>query len=157
MGTDVLEIPGISGKVALDILSEIGTDMSPWQDAKHFTSWLGLSPKNKISGDKLLGHFKSKHKGRANQAFKLAAWSLHDSKSHLGALYRSLSVRKHSEIAVQAVARKLAVIFYNMVKHKTAYSQEAAKDYEAKRQEKERKILEKKAEKLGYTLQMKAT
>lgn len=153
LGTDVLAIPGISGKVALDILSETGTDMSPWKSAEHFTSWLGLAPKNKISGDRLLGHFKSKHKGRANQAFKLAAWSLHSNKSHLGALYRRLSVRKHSEVAVQAVARKLAVIFYNMVKHKTAYRPESAQNYDSKRQERERKILENKAKKLGYVLQ----
>ena len=151
-----MAIPGISGKVALDIISETGIDMSAWQSDSHFTSWLGLAPKNKISGDRLLGHFKSKHKGRANQAFKLAAWSLHSSKSHLGALYRRLSVRKHSEVAVQAVARKLAVIFYNMLKHKTEYRPESAQNYDEKRKERERKILEKQAKKLGYVLYKEA-
>ncbi|EAY29397.1 transposase, C-terminal [Microscilla marina ATCC 23134] len=43
--------------------------MSHWKNAKHFTSWAGLAPRRKISGDKLLGHFKNMNNSRIHQAF----------------------------------------------------------------------------------------
>lgn len=151
-GVDLTEVKGFSENTLLTILSETGTDMTRFQDAKHFVSWLGLAPKQKISGDKLLGHFKQKHPSRANQAFKLAAWSLHSSHCHLGALYRKLSIRKNSGIAVQAVARKLAVIFYTMMKSKTSYQPHSANEYEKKYTARKQQSLEKEATKLGYRL-----
>jgi hypothetical protein len=38
----------------LKLIAEIGTDMHRWATEKHFTSWLTLAPKNKISGGRLL-------------------------------------------------------------------------------------------------------
>jgi hypothetical protein len=32
------------------LVCEIGTDMRRWPTAQHFTSWLTLAPKNKVSG-----------------------------------------------------------------------------------------------------------
>ena len=89
-GVDLMKVDGFSENTLINILSEVGTDMEKWKDAKHFTSWLSLAPRQKISGDKLLGHFKNKHSSRAHQAFKLATWGLNNSKCHLGTLYRSL-------------------------------------------------------------------
>jgi hypothetical protein len=71
----------------------------------------------------------------------------------LGALYRKLSIRKNSGIAIQAVARKLAVIFYTMLKNKTAYQNSTAEEYEKKDQARRQKRLEKEAKKLGFSLQ----
>lgn len=56
-GVDLTKIPGIDGNSALKIIGEIGTDMSPWKSAAHFTSWMGLSPENKISGGKKLNAY----------------------------------------------------------------------------------------------------
>ena len=49
---DLTTIPGIDENTAMKILSEIGTDMSRWRNAKAFVSWLGLCPGNKVSGGK---------------------------------------------------------------------------------------------------------
>ena len=43
-GVDLTRIDGIDGFTALKVISEIGTDMTKWPSAKHFASWLGLSP-----------------------------------------------------------------------------------------------------------------
>ena len=51
---DLVAVHGISDSIAQTILAEIGTDMSKWPDDKHFCSWLGLAPKNDISGGKVL-------------------------------------------------------------------------------------------------------
>lgn len=54
LGVNLLEIPGMNAKSALTFISEVGTNVSKFRSAKHFTSWLGLSPNNKISGGKIL-------------------------------------------------------------------------------------------------------
>ena len=51
-GVDLTRIDGVDGFTALKVISEIGTDMTKWP-AKHFASWLGLSPDNRITGGKV--------------------------------------------------------------------------------------------------------
>ena len=53
-GADLSQVDGISSQAALQIIAEIGTDMSRWKSEKHFTSWLALAPNNKVSGGRLL-------------------------------------------------------------------------------------------------------
>jgi hypothetical protein len=54
----------------------------------------------------------------------MCAQSLHSSKSPLGCLYRKLHVRKGAKTAIKAVARKLAVLLYTLIKNGTEYSEE---------------------------------
>ena len=53
-GVDLTRIDGIDGFTALKVVSEIGTDMTKWPSAKHFASWLGLSPDNRITGGRVM-------------------------------------------------------------------------------------------------------
>ena len=53
-GVDLTRIDGVDGYTALKVLSEIGTDMTKWPSAKHFASWLGLSPNNRITGGRVI-------------------------------------------------------------------------------------------------------
>ena len=53
-GVDLTQIHGIGPYLALRLISECGTDLTRWPSAKHFTSWLTLSPGSKISGGKFL-------------------------------------------------------------------------------------------------------
>ena len=53
-GVDLTQIHGIGPYLALRFIAECGTDFSKWRTAKHFTSWLTLSPGCKISGGKVL-------------------------------------------------------------------------------------------------------
>jgi transposase len=46
------DIPGVSADSAMQILSEIGTDMSKFETEKHLASWAGISPGNNESGGK---------------------------------------------------------------------------------------------------------
>ncbi|HHT2664604.1 TPA: transposase [Citrobacter freundii] len=47
-GADLTQIHGFGPYLALKFVAECGTDMNRWPDASHFTSWLCLSPGNKI-------------------------------------------------------------------------------------------------------------
>ena len=153
VGVDLTKIIGLDEKTILTILSETGTDLNQWKTANHFTSWLGLAPRTKKSGEKVIGHFKDSVANRANQAFRMAAWSLAQSKSYLGEFYRKLASRKGSPVAVKATAKKLAVIFWNMVCKKTEYLPKSQSEYNEKYQKKLLKRIEKQAAFLGFSLQ----
>jgi transposase len=53
-GVDLTQVIGLNVLSVLLIVSEIGVDMSKWRSAKAFSAWLGLCPRNKISGSKVL-------------------------------------------------------------------------------------------------------
>ena len=89
-GVDLVAVPGLSASLAQTILSEIGTDMSKFPNEKHFSSWLGLAPKNEVSGGKVLKSRTLKTKNRAGQAFRLAARSLIRTDTEFGAFYRRM-------------------------------------------------------------------
>src|ERR1700739_2044258 len=71
--------------VAQTVLSEVGLDRSRWNTKAHFSSWLGLCPDDRISGDKLLGKGMRHVVNRAATALRLAARNLIRSRSYLGA------------------------------------------------------------------------
>jgi hypothetical protein len=75
-GVDLIAVHGISDSMAQTILAEIGTDMSKWPDDKHCCSWLGLAPKNDISGGKILKSRTMHNRQRAAHAFRIAAQSV---------------------------------------------------------------------------------
>ena len=52
LGADITAIEGIGVMTGLVILTEVGPDLSRFPSEKHFTSWLGLCPDNRISGGK---------------------------------------------------------------------------------------------------------
>ena len=53
-GVDLTRIDGVDAYTALKVIGEIGTDMTKWPSAKHFASWLGLSPNNRITGGRVI-------------------------------------------------------------------------------------------------------
>ena len=57
-GRDLTQLPAHTHYGVLQILGEVGTDLSQWPTEKHFTAWTGLAPGNHDSG---------KHKGRAKR------------------------------------------------------------------------------------------
>ena len=48
-GVDLTAVQGISASLAQTIVIEVGTDMSKFPNEKHFSSWLGLAPKNSVN------------------------------------------------------------------------------------------------------------
>ena len=87
-GVDLTRIDGIDGFTALKLVSEIGTDMTKWPSAKHFASWLGLSPGNRITGGRVISSKTKPSANRTAAALRLAANALHRSGSALGAFLR---------------------------------------------------------------------
>jgi transposase len=150
-GRDATQIPGLSAHSVLQLISEVGTDMSRWQTEKHFTSWLGLAGGRKQSG-KRKGRIKAR-RNRAGRMFCAAARALARSVDKaLGGFYRRLRGRIGGLAANVALARKLALLFYRLLRHGLEYVEKGLKSYEAKVLETETRLLTKLAKKQGFTL-----
>lgn len=122
LGVDVIDIPGISEIAALEIVSETGTDLSKWPSRNHFVSWLNLCPNNKISGGKLISsQILKKKPNAAAVAFRTAANTMCRSNSWIGDYFRRLKAKGGQKYAIVASARKLAIIYYEMVSSGVQY------------------------------------
>lgn len=135
-GVDVTAIFGISDNTALEILAETGTDLSKWENENHFVSWLNLCPNNKTSGGKLISSMVLKKKaGNATMAFRAAANSLQRSDNWLGDYFRRMKTKGGNKYAIIAAARKIAIIYYKMVRFKEEFKPIDADDYRKKYKE----------------------
>ena len=151
LGVDLTQIHGLGPHAALKLVGECGTDMARWPSAKHFTSWLGLAPGSKISGGKVLSARTRRCASRAAAALRLAAVAVGRTDSALGAFYRRLAARAGK--AVTATARKIAVLFYNALRHGMTYADPGASYYEQRYRQRLLANLRRRARSLGYTLQ----
>lgn len=153
LGTDATDIDGIDEITVLEIISVTGIDMGKWPTSDHFVSWLNLNPRPKKSGGKILGHQKRFTNNTATQAFRLAAQTMWKNQGPLGHLYRRLAAQKGAKKAIKALARKLAVIFYHMVKNKTQYDKEKINASDETHHKRKIARLKKMAASYGLTLQ----
>jgi transposase len=126
--------------------------MSKWPTEKHFTSWLCLSPGNKISGGKILSNKTRPSKNRASTLLRIAAVNIGKTDTALGAFYRRLAARIGKAKAVIATARKLAILFYSLMKYGGVYVERGAAHYEEQYRSRVIINLTKRAKRLGYEL-----
>ena len=150
-GRDVTAISGIGDYLLLQLVAETGVDLKAWPSEKHFTSWAGLAPGSDQSG-KRKGQVK-RQRNRTGRLFCLGARSLVQSVDKaLGGFYRRLAARKGGLAATKALARKLAELYYRVLKHGLAYAEQGLRVYEQKYEEGQRRLLAKLAAKQGFKL-----
>lgn len=114
-GVDLTQIPGIHTGIAQTLFGEIGPDFRKFRSASAFASWMGLCPDNEISGGRVLWVGTRKVNCRAATALRMAAQSLHHSKSALGDFYRRMRAKLGAPKAITAAAHKLARIIFHLV------------------------------------------
>src|SRR5665213_1814612 len=138
---------------AFTVISEIGTDMSRFQDEDHLTSWMGLAPSQDVSGGKIVGRGKKKVNNRVAVVLRTAATSLLESDTHLGARYRHLRRQLPTfKAAVKAMARYLAVLIYRLLTKGEAWVGRGAAQFERRQSERELASLQSKATAKGFSL-----
>jgi transposase len=151
-GIDLTQIPNVEASTVLRVISVVGLDMERWKTEKHFASWLGLCPGNKVSGGKRLGGKSKRTANQAASALRLIAQTLYDSPTALGAYYRRIRSRLGAPKAITATAHKLAKIIYHMLKDKKPYREDGQDYYEQRYRDRMVKNLMRNAEKFGYEL-----
>lgn len=149
-GVDFTTIPGLSEVTAQTIISEVGLDMGKWKTEQHFASWLGFSPTNKTTGGKVFDTRTKKVKNKASTAFRMAALNLGRGKTSIAGFYRRIKGRLGTPKAITATARKLACMFYRLLKYGQNYVEQGIEAYEKKYQETMVINLKKQAIRLGF-------
>jgi transposase len=152
LGVDLVAVDGLNEVTAQIIISEIGTDMSRWQNDKHFCAWLGLAPRTDISGGKVLRSRTLQTHNRANQAFRLAAQAVGKTDTAYGAFFRRMRAMHGPKKAIVATAHKIARAVYFMLRDHTPFRDTTADAYAQREREREIARLKKKATQLGFTL-----
>lgn len=152
IGTDLTQIDGIGGLTAHTFFAEVGPDISKFPTEKHFCSWLGLCPGNKISGGKILSSKTLPVKNRFAQALRMAANALWNSHSYLGHYFRRMRARHGAPKAITATAHKLARIIYHLVKTGKQFDESVFSEQEELHKKRLEKNLKKQAMRLGFQL-----
>lgn len=151
-GVDLTEVDGLDVLSVQALISEIGLNMHRWPSEKHFGSWLGLCPDHRISGGQILKNKTRAVTNRAADVLRMAAQSLKDSRSALGAFFRRLKARLGPAKAITATAHKLARIIYLLLKYGRHYVDPGAQYYEQRYRDNVVKNLRKRAAAMGFTL-----
>ena len=93
LGVDLTAIPGLSAQAVLTFFCEVGPQITRFPSSKHFASWLGLCPDNRISGGKILSSKTRNVRCRLANALRMAATTLYRSHSALGDYFRRLRAK----------------------------------------------------------------
>jgi transposase len=152
LGVDLTQVPGLQSPTISVFLSEIGPTVERFASPKHFASWLGLCPDNRITGGRVLSARTRDVKSRTAYALRMAAQNLQRSQSALGDYYRRMKARLGSPAAITAAAHKLARILYHLIKHRCRYDASVFAQQEELHRHRREKTLHKQAALFGYQL-----
>ena len=119
----MMTLPGVSGVTATALLAAIG-DVSRFPTADHLVGYLGLSPRVRQSGNELAKHGRISKQGPGPVRGLLveAAWHAARTTGPLRAFHQRVAARRGSNIATVAVARKLVVFAFNMLRRGEDYA-----------------------------------
>jgi transposase len=152
-GVDMTGIDAIGVETVQVVLSEYGPDLSRFPTEKHFVSHMTLAPHRPTSGGKpVRKKRRNTTSTRVAGALRMAALSLRNSATALGAYYRKIARRIGGDVAVFATARKLAILIYRLLRWGHPYVDEGAEAYERRYQTIRLTVLKAKAQQLGYQL-----
>ena len=113
--------PGVGPIVALATVVTLG-DVSRFVRGKHVASYLGLIPREDSSGEhRRLGAISKQGNGFMRFLLVQAAMSAAKGDAELGRAYKRLCQKKHHGVAKVAIARKLVVRLYWMLRSDVRY------------------------------------
>ena len=151
-GVDLTQIDAIGPHSALQLIAEIGTDMTRWPSEHHFTAWLALAPNNKISGGRRLSSRTQPSANRAAVILRRCAMSVMHTQTALGAFYRRLASRTGKAKALTATARKLALLIYRVLSGRLTAQHLDATAYHHRYRLRELRTLRRRVSALGLQL-----
>lgn len=153
-GVDMTQIDAIGAESVEVMVSEYGVDLSRFRSEKEFVAHALLAPRVTTSGGKPIKK-KKKHQSassRVASAMRMAALSMRNSPTALGAYYRRIAQRKGKDVAVFATARKILTLIYRLLRWGQGYVDEGAEAYEKRYRQQSIQRLQAKARQLGYQM-----
>lgn len=143
-------IPGIGRIVAVDVLAEIGTDMSVWPSDGHFAAWSGTCAGNRESAG-----IRRKARSREGNPYlksilcQAATSAVRTRGCYLAARYRRIKARRGQARAIVAIARELACSIYHVIRRNETYRAPAIADPADARERRSQRLI-RELRKLGY-------
>jgi transposase len=124
-------IPGISLLAAMIVIAETGADMIAFENSGKFAGWTGLRPRN----DESAGKFKSTATTKGNRYLRAIlvqiAWAASRTKgSFFKEKFTRLCLRTNRKKALIAIARKMAVLIWNVLYYQEVYNPQKLIVYE---------------------------
>ena len=152
------EVPGINVRVGAIVVAELGLEMARLPDEAHLTSWVGLCPAAKISANKRLSTKTGKGNRWLRQALIEGANAAARSKgTFLAAYYQRLRKRMGHKKAIVALAHRLLVIIYHLLKEQQSYRELGPDHVNEKAAEVARRRALRTLEQLGYDVTLQPT
>ena len=144
-------VPGVGRRAAEMILAEIGIDMSRFPTEAHLASWAKLSPGNNQSAGK---HY-SGATGHGNRGLRTilvqVSWAaVKVKKSYLSSFYYRLAARRGAKRAIIAVAHRILIAIYHMLKKSEPYKDLGATYLDQRNKSKVISRMQRRIEQLGY-------
>jgi transposase len=117
-------IPGVGEKAAEVIVAEVGADMTKFPTAGHLSSWAGLCPGNNESAGKRRTGKTTKGSQWLRTMLVQVAWAAsHTKETIFRVSYQRWVKRTGKKKALVAVAHKILVIVWNLLKKSTEYQE----------------------------------
>ncbi|HEY9287081.1 MAG TPA: IS110 family transposase [Candidatus Dormibacteraeota bacterium] len=118
----LITIPGVGMVTALALVAVIG-DIHRFPRPTQLAGYLGLDPRVRQSGERPahLGHISRQGQSHARGLLVEAAMSAVRQPGPLRAFHQRIRARRRGQIAIVAVARKLAVFAWHLLTHETEY------------------------------------
>lgn len=124
-------VPGISQIAAMTIIAETGGDMSVFENSDKIVGWAGLRPRN----DESAGKYKSTATTKGNKYLRAilvqVSWAASRVKgSFFKEKFNRLAMRKSRKKALVAIARKLLVVIWNVLRYSCEYNPQRVHVYD---------------------------
>lgn len=136
-----MSLPGIGERAATGILAEIGIIMQQFPTDAHLASWVGICPGNyESAGKRLSGKTRQGNSWVRRLLLQAAQVVSRQKKGYLQAFYHRIAARRGKKRAITALAHRLLVILYHLLRDGVLYEEKG----EAFLEERDREMMEKR-------------
>lgn len=144
-------IPGVNLVTAWILIAELGLNMSVFADAAHAASWAGLCPGNNESAGKRFSGRTRKGNRYLRRILTQSAWAVaHKKDCFLTALFYRVAAHKGMKKAAIAVAHRILVIAYYILRDGTEYREQGGDYFDRRDPERTARRLAARLQRIGY-------
>jgi transposase len=144
-------VPGIDTVSAQAILAELGDDMTQFPSSKHLASWAGLCPGNAESAGKRFSGKTRKGDRYLRRILVQCAWAASRKRDcFLSGLFHRLAGRRGVKKATVAVAHRLLIILYVLIRDGGIYREQGGDYFDRLHPERTAKKMVRRLERIGF-------